>query len=255
MALVTQDSSIVENVVMHGDLAELSPAARVAYYQRVCESLGLNPFTRPFEYIKLNGKLTLYARRDATDQLRAIKGVSIAITAREIIEGVYTVTARATIGTRSDESIGAVDIGNLKGDFRANAMMKAETKAKRRVTLSIVGLGWLDETEVSDIPKNDVKVVDVDIKTGEIIDQGKAPDAPPSVERTSEHINPQDMTMWADKASGKAQLILNVRGQKPMLKTDKNVVDWLTSGPHGVSKEQIEAEPLAVWERIKEQLY
>jgi hypothetical protein len=30
--------------------------------------------------------------------------------------------------------------------------MKADTKAKRRVTLSIGGLGWLDETEVDSIP-------------------------------------------------------------------------------------------------------
>jgi hypothetical protein len=31
-------------------------------------------------------------------------------------------------------------------------MMKAETKSKRRVTLSIVGLGMLDESEVDSIP-------------------------------------------------------------------------------------------------------
>ena len=31
-------------------------------------------------------------------------------------------------------------------------MMKAETKAKRRVTLSVCGLGLLDETEIADIP-------------------------------------------------------------------------------------------------------
>ena len=31
-------------------------------------------------------------------------------------------------------------------------MMKAETKAKRRVTLSICGLGVLDETEVENVP-------------------------------------------------------------------------------------------------------
>jgi hypothetical protein len=35
---------------------------------------------------------------------------------------------------------------------RANTILKAITKAKRRVTLSICGLGWLDETEVEDIP-------------------------------------------------------------------------------------------------------
>jgi hypothetical protein len=52
---------------------------------------------------------------------------------------------------RQDESIGAVNIAGLKGENRANAMMKAETKAKRRVTLSICGLGLLDETEVETV--------------------------------------------------------------------------------------------------------
>jgi hypothetical protein len=44
-----------------------------------------------------------------------------------------------------------VSLANLKGDNLANALMKAETKAKRRVTLSIVWLGWLDETEVETV--------------------------------------------------------------------------------------------------------
>lgn len=164
----TRDSYIVEKVVLHGDLSDLSPKDRVAYYARVCNSLGLNPFTRPFEYIKLNNKLVLYARRDATDQLRSLKGVSINIPSRELTDGVYVVTARGTMGSRTDESIGAVDISNLKGDFRANAMMKAETKAKRRVTLSIVGLGWLDESEVADIGNESKEAVNVNIETGEI---------------------------------------------------------------------------------------
>ncbi len=178
--IAKRDNAIVEQVVLHGDLAELSPADRVAYYARVCESLGLNPFTRPFEFIQLNNKLTLYARRDATDQLRRLQHVSVAITSRESVEGVYVVTAKATIGDRADESIGAVDISSLKGEFRANAMMKAETKAKRRVTLSIVGLGWLDETEISDIPKGDIQRIDVDLNTGEIKDKPKAVIAPQS---------------------------------------------------------------------------
>jgi len=45
-----------------------------------------------------------------------------------------------------------VPLGTLKGDALASALMKAETKAKRRVTLSIAGLGWLDETELATIP-------------------------------------------------------------------------------------------------------
>src|SRR6202020_1247291 len=34
------------------------------------------------------------------------------------------------------------------------AVMKAETKSKRRVTLSICGLGILDETEIETIPES-----------------------------------------------------------------------------------------------------
>jgi hypothetical protein len=53
---------------------------------------------------------------------------------------------------RTDAAKGAVNISGLKGEALANALMKAETKAKRRATLSICGLGFLDETEVEDIP-------------------------------------------------------------------------------------------------------
>ena len=48
---------------------------------------------------------------------------------------------------------GAVNINGLKGEALANAMMKAETKAKRRATLSLCGLGLMDELEVSDAGK------------------------------------------------------------------------------------------------------
>lgn len=153
-ATIQAGAQLVEQAVIQGDLSRLGPAERVMYYKQVCESVGLNPLTKPFEYITLNGKLTLYARRDCTDQLRKINAVSIAIKSRELVEGCYIVTASATDKTgRQDESIGAVPIEGLKGENRSNAMMKAETKAKRRVTLSICGLGLLDETEVASIPE------------------------------------------------------------------------------------------------------
>jgi hypothetical protein len=47
---------------------------------------------------------------------------------------------------------GAVSLVGLRGEALANAIMKAETKAKRRATLSICGLGFLDETEIETIP-------------------------------------------------------------------------------------------------------
>ena len=143
---------VVEKVVIGGDLSELDAAQRAEYYGAVCRSLGLNPLTKPFEYLTLNGKLRLYALRDCADQLRRLHGISIYIANRERLSDVYVVTARAKDRQgREDESTGAVPLGNLKGDALANALMKAETKAKRRVTLSITGLGWLDETELDTV--------------------------------------------------------------------------------------------------------
>jgi len=171
--IVTRDAgAIAEQVAIVGDLSKLSPDQRMAYYGEVCKSVGLNPLTRPFQYIQLNGKLTLYTTRDATDQLRRLQQVSITIVARERIEDVYVVTARATTRDgRSDESTGAVALGSLKGENLANALMKAETKAKRRVTLSICGLGWLDESELDTV--RDARPVAVNDK-GIIVDQAGA---------------------------------------------------------------------------------
>ena len=101
----------------------------------------------------LNGKLTMYARKDATDQLRKLHGVSIRIVGRDVMDDLMVVTAEATDKTgRTDSSIGAVSIAGLRGEAKANALMKAETKARRRVTLALCGLGILDESEVDGIP-------------------------------------------------------------------------------------------------------
>lgn len=149
----TEDEAI-EAALIDGDLAKLSTRQRVTYYNRTCESMGLNPLTKPFGYITLNGKLTLYALRACTDQLRTLKSISLQIMSRDVLEGILTVHVRATMPDgRHDEDLGTVPFPDtLKGDARANAELKAITKAKRRVTLSICGLGWLDETEVETIP-------------------------------------------------------------------------------------------------------
>jgi hypothetical protein len=155
-----EKSAIMESVVIAGDLAKLSAGERVNYYNAVCQSIGVNPLTKPFDYIRLNNRLTLYAKKDCTDQLRQLHNISIDPPTTEIVNGVYvvTITAHTTEG-RTDTEIGAVYIENLKGDKLANSLMKAITKAKRRVTLSICGLGFLDETEIETIPN--AQIVDI----------------------------------------------------------------------------------------------
>lgn len=148
-------SEIMESVLLNGDLSKMTADERVRYYGEVCNSMGLNPLTKPFEFITLNNKLQLYALRSCTDQLRKINGVTLEIVSREIAHDILTIHVRAKLPDgRSDEDLGAVSFPEtLKGEARANAELKAVTKAKRRATLSICGLGWLDETEIEDIPR------------------------------------------------------------------------------------------------------
>jgi hypothetical protein len=146
-------AAVLEKTVAQGDLTLLTAEQRLRYYLNVCNSIGLNPHTKPLEYIRLSGKLVLYAKRDATDQLRKLHGVSLHVVSRDESDGILTVAVRATTRDgRTDEDIGAVPTAGLKGEARCNATMKAMTKAKRRVTLSICGLGMLDESELEGIP-------------------------------------------------------------------------------------------------------
>ena len=164
---------VLERVIIEGDLSVLSPQERVSYYNEVCRTLGLNPFTKPFDYLRLQGnKLTLYALKNATDQLRRIHGISI--TQLDVKDGgdYYSVVAYGKDKEgRLDSALASVWVKNLSGEARCNAMMKAETKSKRRLTLSMCGLGFLDETEVETIPE--ARTVRVDMETGEVLEQTK----------------------------------------------------------------------------------
>jgi hypothetical protein len=172
-ALATQtQANIIESVVIGGDLSKLTPEQRVSYYQAVCKSLSLNPLTKPFDYINLNGKLTLYARKDCADQLRKNNNISLGVPDIRFEDDWIIVSIQASDDDgRTDSDVGVVSKKDMRGDF-GNALMKAVTKAKRRVTLSICGLGMLDETEVETIP--DARPVVVR-ETGEIIDSHATP--------------------------------------------------------------------------------
>lgn len=178
----TSPAETIESVLIQGDLSQLSPEAKISYYMKVCESLGLNPYTKPFAYIKMKGGgEMLYARKDATDQLRKLNGISVTKIEREQLGDLFIVTVFAKDGTgRTDSDIGAVNLKGLYGEELANAMLKAMTKAKRRVTLSICGLGMTDDSEVDSIPGDQRVEIDipethvVDIETGEVMSERDA---------------------------------------------------------------------------------
>ena len=136
-------------LLANGEGNKLDAKGKENALRQMCHYLGLNPAGVPIQFITLNGKLVPYLTRGATDQIAANSGMSREVVDRSTIQGVHVVRAKAIMPDgRTDESTGAVNIEGLKGEALANALMKAETKAKRRVVLSIKGYGMMDESEI-----------------------------------------------------------------------------------------------------------
>lgn len=146
------DSKMLEAVVVGGDLSRLNPQQRLSWYQMRCNAAGLDPFTQPFEYITLQGKLTLYAKKGAADQIASNRQLSTQIISKEINDYISVQVRVSDPSGRFTEDMGMVPTPAQKGDNYANAVLKAVSKAKRRAILSHCGLGMLDETEVETIP-------------------------------------------------------------------------------------------------------
>lgn len=154
---------IQQALVLAGDLSRLTDAQKQEYYVYRCRQVGLDPAAKPFDLLKLNGKLILYANAGCTQQLCALHRLSTQITHRERMDGIYIVSVRVTSENgRVSENQGAVDVSHAKGEALANGILKATTKAIRRAVLAHVGLGMMDETEVETIPE--ARTVKIDLQ-------------------------------------------------------------------------------------------
>ena len=186
------NDAIIERVITLGDLSALTVIERTQYYIAVCNSIGVNPLTRPFDYLSLGDgdkrKLVLYPNAECAAQLRANNDISISIISRDVVEGIYVVVAKARMGNgREDEASGCVPLvkengtwertqsgkSYFKGDGtfaslsptdRANAMMKAETKAKRRAAFSACGLGIAESADSDDPAVNVTAMIEAEDK-------------------------------------------------------------------------------------------
>ena len=165
------DQETMDLVAANGDLSRLSAEQRTRYYNARCSQIGLDPQTLPLRFCvvkestkdhgqwKEKEKLVLYSPKEATDQLRALHQITIDPTAVSVDDqhDIVKVIVRGYLPNgRQDTEIGAVALVTNEGTAlsayqRANAYMKAFTKAKRRLTLSLVGGGLLDESEMEDL--------------------------------------------------------------------------------------------------------
>ena len=163
---------ILQEVFMSGNLDPLTPELSVEYYRLMCEHMKLDPVSTPLQYIRLSGKLVLYAKKEAAMQLGKVHNISLTVVSTGVSTvgnvSTFDVVARATApdGTVHDD-IGSVVItpNNIDNDKK-----KAVTQAKRRAVLAITGYGMLDESEVTGLAGSQPVVVDPN--TGEIIEEG-----------------------------------------------------------------------------------
>ena len=233
--LEKKKNEVLEKVILNADLSSLSPTELVTYLYRVCDKFGIDPITQPFQFIKLNGKLTLYATKACAAALIELKSISTKIVSQEQFQDVFVVTCEATRKDENNEiqtaqDIGVVPIAGLKGDQLGNAMMKAATKAKRRTVLNMAGLGATDESELQAIANttSDNAVVKVEVdEQGEIINETPIQKEPDKVLKEFQN-TPQHIEMDADK-------------QKMLKVCWKHDVDWYTKP----NTRQDEEEP--VW--------
>lgn len=147
------DSEALMELLTRGDLSKLTKQQQQDLVLAFCRDFKLSPYNNPVGLYNFDGgKTVFYITKAGTDQIRTTKNISVTSAKTEIIgdDCIVTATAKDLNTGREDTDIGTVSLLNLKGQQRMNAMMKAMTKAKRRVTLSLCGLGQLDESEVDD---------------------------------------------------------------------------------------------------------
>ena len=161
---IAESKEIAQNLLFKGDISGLTQEQKWSYYQYICQRLELDPLTQPFTAIKFSSfgkeKEVLYCNKGGAEQISKKHNVSHSILKKETQNDLYVVEARASLPNgRFVDDVGVVDIKGKSGNDLGNAMMKTITKAKRRATLSLLGLGMLDETEAETLPN--AKVIDI----------------------------------------------------------------------------------------------
>lgn len=171
-----------------GDWGKLSPGERRDLYREICETLDIEPNIMPFYLITTQGrggggeKTILYLNRGGAEALRKKHHISVRVLQSSLIhlpgEGLfYQVVVEASMReptqeegkeVRREQGVAVADLRDKQGVELENAILFAETKAKRRATISLLGLGslLLDETEALSIPIKSFGRIDME--TGEI---------------------------------------------------------------------------------------
>lgn len=187
---VNMQSASVREYFRSGNVAQLNEHEKDFVLAKLCERYGLDPILRPFDLISFQGGQKFYMTASATNQLANAKGLSREVVSLDIVED--KMMAKCTV--KVSDPTGRTEVANgfiaiskflaptkadpvpkrvlLDGDDLANALLKLETKTKRRATLSFFGV--MDAgSDYEDRPAANVVAPDVS-RPQVIADAGKA---------------------------------------------------------------------------------
>lgn len=142
-------------VIGDGNLDQMSDESKTRFIIEASRMLGLNPVMSPFLIVKFEGRAVLYLTKSGAEQLAGLHGVSTEVTSKQVEYGLFTVTVRARQGERFADATGAVPFETMDGKpipiaQRPRVIKIAETQARRRSILALVGLGFLDRPGMPD---------------------------------------------------------------------------------------------------------
>ena len=143
------------------DTTRLPTQDKAALLRGLSKALGLNPLSGGVMLLRTGGKETLYVTKVGTDQIAAREKLSReTVCGPEVraIEGKKVVFCQ--VRARHPDGRSEMSTATLPLADPVNDLMKCETKAKRRATLSVCGLGLLAEDEIETI--QGAQKVDVD---------------------------------------------------------------------------------------------
>lgn len=159
---------IMQKFILKNDLSCLTMEEKLIFILNRCKDLKLDPRSQPIMILKSKEKVgnsfvekeTPYISKSGGEQLAKVHQVSILDTEEKILDDVFIVKAKVSLPNgRISQAIGVTPlfteydgkITKITGAKKCNAMMVADTKARRRAVLSICGTGMIDESEIDTI--------------------------------------------------------------------------------------------------------
>ena len=143
-----------DQLILHNDVGKLTPRQRNGLVLALCAAYQLNPLTQPFLIFQGDGgRMVLYPTAKCAEQIRRRHQISPKLVEEKRVADLWMVRVEGRQPNgRTDYATKYVSLRDrdgkpLSGQKLADAMHKAETGAKRRLTFSMVSLPGVSDAD------------------------------------------------------------------------------------------------------------